>query len=732
MKSRFRLRLFLKVALLMVGLATVPLSIVGVQTLLSNREILQYEVLRYHQSLAQSLSNKLDAQLANMEEKLRFIVNFLQSPDSSWQEKQTLLQSVVDASPQLAIIAVVAQDGNEFIKVYSPSREPTLAAFPTLSSHADIPLFKKFMTSKERVFEVSGETEDPRFKAYYPFETSTGRHAIFISNSLDNFWKEITNTHIGVSGFAFLADKDGLVLAHPDSAKTAQKTSVRSMPLVSSALAGNIGASEFADTAGKWVGAGAPVRRLGGAVVTLQPRDEAYAAAQKSQRTAVLWLIVSAIIAAILAYVFARRLTRPILSLIKSARTFNLETGRFPDPVIVKTNDEIRDLAETFNSMTQELKNYAALQVERMLAEKTKTEAIVFSISDGLIMTDHQGFIEFINHRARQILDITTDYQSLLKKPLWDFLPHTEVLDVLWDITHNPEQKNLEMDLTSTGLRRVFAVSSEQVRTPKGEDIGIVIILHDITLEKEIEQMKDDFLHSITHDLRNPMASIRGFLKFLMDGLGGPVTEQQKKMLETMDRASMRLLGMINDILDVAKLESGKMDLNLSETDLQETSKHVLELLQSQASKKNIQLLIDSPPDLPTVQADPLLMERLLTNLVGNALKFTPEKGKVTIELRDEPNRLCGAVVDTGEGIPPEFVDKIFDKFQQVTGQRKGGTGLGLTICRYIVESHKGKIAATSEVGKGSRFHFWLSKGLMKTPSGEVVIGAAAAAEKPA
>ncbi len=726
MTPRVRFGLFLKVALLMVGLATLPLAIVGTQVLLLNRESLQYEVLRYHTHLAESLADELDSHLSSLEEKLRFAVVSLKSEQTSWPEKQSLLQALVDSSPHFAVIAVVAQDGAEFVKVYNPDREPTLAAFPTLVNHRDDPLFQKFRSSKDRVLEIAGDAEDPRLRLYYPFDTPTGRHAVFINNALEDFWNEILHTKIGQSGFCFLVDSQGVILAHPDPAKTAEPTSARVLPVVASALAGNAGAAEFSDGDAQWVGASAPVRRLGGAVITMQPRAEAFAAARKGQRTALVWLALSALLAALFAYLFARQITRPVFSLIRAARQVNLAEGRFPEPVTVKARDELGSLADTFNAMTHELRAYAAMQVERVLAEKTKTEAIVFSIGDGLIMTDHQGLIEFINHRARQILDISVEYQTLLKKPLWDFLPHNEMLDVLWDISHDPrEGVSRELDLSSTGYRQVFKVSSELVRTPKGEDIGVVIILHDITLEKEIERMKEDFLHSITHDLRNPMASIRGFLKFLLDGLGGPINDQQRKMLETMDRASVRLLGMINDILDVAKLESGKMELNLVETDLKETVRHVNELLQSQADKKKIQLVLDAPAAFAPVAVDPLLMERLFTNLVGNAIKFTPEGGRITVELRDEGERVSGAVVDTGEGIPPEFLTKIFDKFQQVTGQRKGGTGLGLTICKYIVESHKGEIGVASELGKGARFHFWISKGLVKTMSGDAVAGGA-------
>jgi len=710
-KTRYRLRLFLKVALLMVGLATVPLTIVGTRILKLNQDSLQGEVLRYHTALAQRFADKLDAQLANLEERLNFAVLTLQTDQITWPEKQTLLQALVDSSPRFAAIAIVAKDGKEFIKVYNPALEPALAAFPTLSSHASDALFQKFQGGKERVLAMSSDPTDPRLRVYYPFETPTGRHAVFISLSLKDFWSELINTKIGTTGYGFLVDKDGLILAHHDANKSGAPA--RQYPLVMSALAGNTGAAEFTDGGKRFVGAASPVPRLGGAVATMQSRDEAFAVARKGRQTALLWLGISAFLAAIFAGVFARQMVRPIFALIQAAREVNLEESRFPDDVEVTTRDELHDLADTFNAMTGKLKSYAALQLERMVTEKTKTEAIIYSIGDGLIMTDHQGFIEFINSRAREFLDITADPSSLLRKPLWDFLPHTEILDALWDITHNPQDgKVKEIDISSGIYRQVFSVRAEPVRTNKGEDIGIVIILRDITLEKQIEQMKDDFLHSITHDLRNPMTSIRGFLKFLMDELGGPLTDQQRKMLETMDRASVRLLGMINDILDVAKLEAGKMDLNLAETDLRDTAKHVMELLQTQATKKKIAFKVDAASNFPIVQVDPLLMERLFTNLIGNAIKFTPENGAITVELREEGARVCAAVVDTGEGIPPEYVGKIFDKFQQVAGQRKGGTGLGLTICKYIVESHKGEINVESELGRGSRFFFWIPKNL--------------------
>jgi signal transduction histidine kinase len=212
------------------------------------------------------------------------------------------------------------------------------------------------------------------------------------------------------------------------------------------------------------------------------------------------------------------------------------------------------------------------------------------------------------------------------------------------------------------------------------------------------------------------MTSIRGFLEFLLDESAGEINDQQREFLKIIDKSSLRLLDMINNILDIAKMETGSMPMELSTVNFKDITEEVFESLESQAQKDMVELNMETPPDLPDVVADKNLIHRAITNLVSNSLKFTPEGGSVTVRLSSDEEKMSVSVEDTGQGMPEEYVDKIFNKFEQVKGSKgkRKGTGLGLTITKYIVESHGGRIWAESELGKGSKFKFWISRDLKK------------------
>jgi NtrC-family two-component system sensor histidine kinase KinB len=410
------------------------------------------------------------------------------------------------------------------------------------------------------------------------------------------------------------------------------------------------------------------------------------------------------VLSIIISFFIAKGITQPILKIIDAAKT--VSSGNFNIKLNIKTRDELEILGETFINMAQKLNEYAEIQVDKIIAEKTKTEAIIFSIQDGIILTDYNGNILLINNKAKNILNLQD--QSIENKNIAEILP-PEIKPVIENSIKEPN-KMFELDLSKPNFTSIYETSTTQVKTLKGEKIGIVTVLHDITLEKELEKIKDDFLHSITHDLRNPMTSIRGFIKFLLDGVAGELNVQQKKMLDTMDRASFRLLGMINDILDIAKLEAGKMELDLKVADMVKIVKSTVEVIQPQYERKKISLeIVTNKPEINT-KVDANFMERVFINLIGNAIKFTPENGKITVSVEEQENKIVCFVKDTGEGIPQEHLKTIFEKFGQVKNKSKGGTGLGLTICKHVIEAHGGKIWVESIYGHGAKFIFYIPK----------------------
>lgn len=700
----------------MVSLAAIPVIITGWQLIEINRKGLEGTILELHTHLAESLSEKINTYLEHLENQMQFVIKSITEAKG---QSQAILQALLDSDQDFVSISLVNRKGNEIFKVYNPD----LLKDTTLLNLSDHRIFKQIWDTKNNKTGIIGgvyfEDAQPHIDALYKI---TQTHLMFATLSLSNLWKDIEKTRLGKSGYAFLVDSDGTLIAHPDISRILKKENVRASPIVEDALqAVSVGASEYTLSNGnRIVGAYAPVPAMGWGVIIEQLKSEAFITERKSRIQASVVGLSVIVIAIVIAFFMARNLSRPIMHLINGAE--RVAAGDFTTQVDVHTRDELSDLSRTFNSMTRKLKEYADLQVDKIIAEKTKTEAIIFSIADGIIMTDHTGTIQLINNQALQIFDIPPDPEGFEGKKIYELVPKKPVIKTLQEIIANPQRDDIrEIDLSIGETARFYKVNAGNVKALKGENLGIVTVVHDITLEKQIDNLKEEFLHSITHDLRNPMTSIKGFLKFLLDGVAGEINEQQKKMLTTMDRASEKLLALINDILDIAKLEAGKLDIVLEQTNVCEMGTHVIEVAQGIAQKKKITFEFSFDESLNPINVDNKLVERVITNLIGNAVKFTPDEGHIILEIKNEDNNIRVAVIDNGDGIPPDYIDKVFDKFKQVAGQRKGGTGLGLTICKYVVESHRGRIWVESKLGVGSKFIFTIPKNLTETKDGKIV-----------
>ncbi|MBI5573894.1 MAG: Cache 3/Cache 2 fusion domain-containing protein, partial [Elusimicrobia bacterium] len=550
------------------------------------------------------------------------------------------------------------------------------------------------------------EQEKPSIDFYFPLANN---YILKICVSLDSISEIVDETRIGKTGHIYIVDKAGRIIFHKDKNRAINFEDVSEEPIVKEAiLRAMVGSQEFVSKNGiEMIGAFAPVKKLGWSVIFQQTKSEAYSFVYKMRNTATIIIFAVLFLSILVSYILAGSLSKPILKVIDVSK--NVAAGDFTKKVVIKSIDEMSDLAVNFNNMITELSHYTKMQADKL-------SAIVYSINDGLILTDENNKIVLMNNRASEILGIPRD----TKESIFDIVKNEMLVSAMKQVYEKPE-KVLEIDLSQA--RPFFVSVSTQIITDPDERkiVGIIFIMRDITGLKEVEKMKEDFFHGITHDLRNPLTSMLGFLKFLLDGSVGPINEKQKHFLDIVNKSSNRLLGMINDILDVAKLEVGKMELSLIRFDIKNLSERVCDSMMSKAIEGKLELSCLQMPSI-TISADEGLIERVLINLVGNAIKYTSSGGKVTVTAKEKNTDVQIAVIDTGEGIPSEYLDRIFDKFQQVTGKSRGGTGIGLTITKYIVEAHLGKIWVESELGKGSQFIFSIPKGLKKNDKGEICI----------
>jgi len=416
----------------------------------------------------------------------------------------------------------------------------------------------------------------------------------------------------------------------------------------------------------------------------------------------------------------ARHLTQPILALKRAVQ--HIKLGDFSTLVDVSTHDELGDLADTFNSMSEDLHQYREVRVDELLAEKTKIEGIIYSSEDGIILTDEYGHVQLINPKAKTMLELGEEGEELGGRPVWSFVKQDKLAIAIRECVEGDSPKTIrEVNLSAEGVRRYYSISVSLINAPEGSGTNywFVMQIRNITAEKELDQLKDDFLQSLTHDLRSPMTAVRGYLQVLGEEMAGPLNDEQKKMIRIMENASTKLLHIVSNLLDSAKMSAGKLRLNIMECQLRQVLPNTVEIFATEAGKKNITLTLDLPDVMGPIKLDPQLLERVVTNLIGNALKFTPDGGFITVKFIELSDRIQGQVIDTGNGIPPEFLNRIFKKFEQASGTR-GGTGLGLAICKYVIDAHYGEISVRSKQGEGTTITFSIPKGLEQNERGEV------------
>ncbi len=404
---------------------------------------------------------------------------------------------------------------------------------------------------------------------------------------------------------------------------------------------------------------------------------------------------VMAIVISFIALVFV---SKPIKQAAEAAKS--IAAGDFSHRIWVATNDEIGDLAKTINSMSEQIR----LRMEEVMTSTARLKAVLLSMFEGVMVVDSAGTILLMNRTLRKFWSL--EAEPVGKKPL-EVVRNIEIQEITDEVLRNPYGlTRREISVIVEEERTLLVYATGVIREERID--GAVLVFHDITELKKLERIRQDFVANVSHELRTPIASIKGYAETLLEGALED-TENAEDFVKIIYADADRLARLIDDTLDLSKIESGKLSLAIQPHNLKLLIQRLLGGLRREAGKHSIRIEESIPDTLPAVLADANRLAQVLLNLLDNAVKYNRPGGTITVTAIKEDDFVRISVSDTGIGIPPKDLPRLFERFYRVDKARSrelGGTGLGLSIVKHIVSTHRGEVFVESTPGEGSTFSF--------------------------
>ncbi len=408
--------------------------------------------------------------------------------------------------------------------------------------------------------------------------------------------------------------------------------------------------------------------------------------------------VIIALLSALVSLWVSKRIGRPILDVRAGAERFAM--GDLSYRLQISGSLEIGALANTMNLMAEQLEERFRMITE----QRNELEVMLASMIEAILVIDLQGNILRFNEAAANMLGVTPLKAN--SRPIWEITDNREIHQFVRSALDSDSFVEGEIVLDD-GSERYLQMHGTTIRNATHQRTGALIVLHDVTRMKQLENVRKDFAANVSHELKTPITSIKGFVETLREGaIDEP--DKAKRFLEIISRHSDRLNAIIEDLLALARIEQNAeaSRIQLESGPLKDVIVNSMVLCSPKAQAKQIDLQVDCSDDL-VAMINPQLLEQALVNLVDNAIKYSEEQGHIRIACTQEPGGVCIQVIDSGFGIPQETLARIFERFYRVDKARSrkmGGTGLGLAIVKHIVSAHNGSIEVQSELGKGSTF----------------------------
>ena len=724
-----KLNLSRKILLFFVLVSLVPLTVVMILLVEQAKNQLRQEAIYRQQLIAEKTADNVDNFIASKVNSLIYQSQSTAMSELQQDETKINLAFLIKGDDNLESVALVNSKGQETI-AFSRAGE-----IQTLNDISSSDAFKAttFLAGKEYVGPITyNEASEPLITIAVPvlkYDTSQnlgdlakaefGKYtnpddiqAVIVAKyNLKNLWESVLSTRIGDGGYAYVVDDRGNLVAHPEKDFLSKNKNLTSVSAVQNVINNQFATQEATSEVGtKVINTPKETKRANWAVIVEEPVSSIFAGIDSLIRAATIIGIFVSVMALIMSLVFRKQIVAPIQKLTVGAK--KIGSGDFDHSISLKNKDELQELATAFNSMGLSIKELVLDLSNKNLTlniEQAKLNSILRSVSDGVIALNIKGEIISINPPAAKLINKLPD--DLQGKLLTDCFPWVH------------DGKKFVPQLDKVGISHYT-----ELILPHGEDISyldlvvsvidrkdselaVIITIHDLTPGRELDVMKLDFVAIAAHELRTPLTVVRGYLNLINASAVHQLTIYNIENLQKAIIGADQLSSLINNLLNISRIERGEMDIVINKLDLTSTVSQIVEQYQVTATLKEQIIEYIGPNKKVYVPGDVSAITEVITNLLGNALKFTPAGGTVTVSLSSDGNDARIEVADNGPGIPAALRTRLFTKFYRVerslvAGNR--GTGLGLYISKTIVDLHHGKIGLEPDSGHGSTFYFTL------------------------
>jgi signal transduction histidine kinase len=442
--------------------------------------------------------------------------------------------------------------------------------------------------------------------------------------------------------------------------------------------------------------------------------EQANRNALRVARSALLWygagLAFGIVLAVLLMAGTIRTILQPIRAVTESAAAIG--AGNLDQLVPINSEDELGQLAGAFNTMARELRNFQKSHKAQLIRAQRTSQATIDSFPDPVLVVDRQQRVELANPVARRLLVGMLPEKGEISPAVWQ--PPESLRQPLTDALNNqreyvPEGFDKAVVVRIGEKTHTFLPRILPIRDSDGDTLGAAVLLEDVTRFRLLDDMKTNLVATVSHELKTPLTSIRLVLHLLLEENLGALTPKQLELLVDARDNAERLLVMINNLLDLARLEQGKIQLHLRSERPASLLRSAADSFQPRAADQGVQLSIEAPDDLPSVAVDADQFQHALQNLLDNSLMHTPQGGRITLAAERVEGKVAFSVADTGSGIPAQFLPYVFERYFRVPGETAhGGSGLGLAIVREIITAHGGSVQCQSIPGEKTAFNISL------------------------